>query len=207
MQPTHAMRMHEAFRRELSTCRENPAARSITITLERSLHPNRSYVSCMKRERRARARACEKQGLSITADRANVGQSSYKLAKDVLFYRWDPSDVMIFAFSCLIATLQRVAQTDLKRIPTFRGVGHVGLPVHFVASPELHGRFKCCLESRNTSAILSTCLALFCTFTTFTATAFPSPSPPCHFSVHISHSITRCPAPSPTSFPDSHMLS
>jgi hypothetical protein len=67
----------------------------------------------MRIAKRARARACEKQGLSITADRANVGQSSYKLAKDVLFYRWDPSDVMIFAFSCLIATLQRVAHHKL----------------------------------------------------------------------------------------------
>jgi hypothetical protein len=194
---------------ELSTCQENPAARSITITLERSLHPNRSYVSCMKRERRARARACEKQGLNITADRANVGQSSYKLAKHVLFYGWDPSDVMnicMFVSDGDVAT-RCSSQTDLKRIPTFRRVGHVGLPVHFVASPELHGRFKCCLERHNTSAILSTCLAMFCTSTTFTATAFPSPSPQCHFSVLTSHSITRCPAPSPTSSPDLHMLS
>jgi hypothetical protein len=66
-------------------------------------------------------------------------------------------------------------------VPTFRSVGHFGLPVHFVASPELHGRFKCCPDSRSTSTILSTYLAMFCTSATFTATAFPSPSPPCHF--------------------------
>jgi hypothetical protein len=75
----------------------------------------------------------------------------------------------------------------LSRIPTFRRVGHVSLPVHFVASHELHGRFKCRPESHSTSAI-------------FTATAFPSPTPPCHFlcTSHVS---------SPTSPPDSQMLS
>jgi hypothetical protein len=59
--------------------------------------------------------------------------------------------------------------------------GHFGLPVHFFASHELHGRFKCCPESHSTSAILSTCPAMFCTSATFTATAFPSPSRPCQF--------------------------
>jgi hypothetical protein len=43
----------------------------------------------------------------------------------------------------------------------------------------LYGGLKCCPESHSTSAILSTCLAMFCTSTTLTA--FPSPSPPCHF--------------------------
>jgi hypothetical protein len=65
----------------------------------------------------------------------------------------------------------------------FRRVRHFCLPVAFVASPDLHGRFKCCPDSHSTgtSAFLSTCLAMFCTSATFTATAFPSPSPPCHF--------------------------
>jgi hypothetical protein len=54
------------------------------------------------------------------------------------------------------------------------------------ASPDLHGRFKCCPDSHSTSAFLSTCLAMLCTSATFegskfTATAFPSPSHPCHF--------------------------
>jgi hypothetical protein len=93
--------------------------------------------------------------------------------------------------------------------PTFRRVGHFGLPVHFVAWPAWHGRFKCCPESHSTSAIHSTCLAMFCISPTFAATAFPSPSggdPHLAISVHISHSITRFPAPSPTSLPESHML-
>jgi hypothetical protein len=63
---------------------------------------------------------------------------------------------------------------------TFCRVGHFGLPVHFVARLELHGRFKCCPDSHRISAILSTCLAMFCTPATFTASAFPSYSP-CHF--------------------------
>jgi hypothetical protein len=31
----------------------------------------------------------------------------------------------------------------MQRTPTIRRVGHFGLPVRFVASPEVHGRFKC----------------------------------------------------------------
>jgi hypothetical protein len=56
------------------------------------------------------------------------------------------------------------------------------------ASPEVHGRFKCCPDSHGTCAILSTCLAMSCTSTTLTATAFPSHSTPCHFlcTSHIS---------------------
>jgi hypothetical protein len=42
-------------------------------------------------------------------------------------------------------------------------------------------RPKCCPDSHSTSAFLSTCLAIVCTSATFTATAFRSPSPPCHF--------------------------
>jgi hypothetical protein len=38
--------------------------------------------------------------------------------------------------------------------PTFRRVGHFCLPVAFVASPDLHGRFKCCPDSHSTSAFL-----------------------------------------------------
>jgi hypothetical protein len=51
----------------------------------------------------------------------------------------------------------------------------------FVASPDLHGRFKERPDSYSTSGFLSTCLAMFCTSATLTATAFPSPSPPYHF--------------------------
>jgi hypothetical protein len=43
---------------------------------------------------------------------------------------------------------------------------------------EMANRVPDCLF---TSAFLSTCLAMFCTSATFTATAFPSPSPPCHY--------------------------
>jgi hypothetical protein len=46
------------------------------------------------------------------------------------------------------------------------------------------------------SAFLSTCLAMFCTSATFTATALSSPFPPCHF-LCTSH-ILSLPAPSPT---------
>jgi hypothetical protein len=52
---------------------------------------------------------------------------------------------------------------------------------HFVASPELHGRFKCCPDSHSTRVILNSCLSVCCTSATFTATAFPSHSPPFHF--------------------------
>jgi hypothetical protein len=62
--------------------------------------------------------------------------------------------------------------------PLISWVGHFGLPVHFFAPPEFHGRFKCCPDSHNISAILSTRLAMFRTSATFTATAFPLP---CHF--------------------------
>jgi hypothetical protein len=65
-------------------------------------------------------------------------------------------------------------RTGAMQIPTFRQVGHVSLPVHFVDSPTLHGRFKCCPDSHSTSVILRRCLAMFCTSATFTATAFPS---------------------------------
>jgi hypothetical protein len=88
-------------------------------------------------------------------------------------------------------------------VPTFRTprVGHFKfcLPVAFVASPDLHGRFKCGPASHSIGAflVISTCLAMFCTSATFTATAFPSPSPPCHFCAHLTfkHSL---------SFPISH---
>jgi hypothetical protein len=37
--------------------------------------------------------------------------------------------------------------------------------------------FMCCHDSHSTNAILSTCLAMFCTSVIFTATAFPNHSP------------------------------
>jgi hypothetical protein len=91
-----------------------------------------------------------------------------------------PLDARITSRESMITTRYR-PKPGCSVVPTFRSVGHFGLPVHFVASPELHGRFKCCPESHSTSTILSTYLAMFCTSATFTATAFPSPSPPCHF--------------------------
>jgi hypothetical protein len=96
----------------------------------------------------------------------------------------------------------------LWRIPAFRRIGHFGLAVHFVASPELHGQFMCCPDSHSTSAILCTCLAMFCTSATLDATAFPSPSPPCHFlcTSHISSlaflSHPPLPPPIPKCFSD-----
>jgi hypothetical protein len=62
-------------------------------------------------------------------------------------------------------------------------------------------RLKCCAESNSTRAFLSTCLAMFCTSATFTATALSSPSPPCHFlcTSHIPslaflpHHLNSCP--------------
>jgi hypothetical protein len=51
---------------------------------------------------------------------------------------------------------------------------HFGLPIHFVASPELHGRFKHFPDSHSTIQIFSTCLAMFCASATFTATACSS---------------------------------
>jgi hypothetical protein len=75
------------------------------------------------------------------------------------------------------------------------------MPVHFVATvhalPRVARPIKCCSERHSTSAILSTCLAIFCTSATFTATAFPSPSPPSHF-LCTSH------IPSLAFFPISH---
>jgi hypothetical protein len=73
-------------------------------------------------------------------------------------------------------------------------VGRFGLPFAYVALPELHSRFECCPESHSTGAFLSTCLAMFCTSATFTATAFPSPSPACHFCAHLTfHHSPSCP--------------
>jgi hypothetical protein len=87
---------------------------------------------------------------------------------------------------------------------TRKGIGHCHEPacsksLHFVglailaclftsSPPELHGRFKCCPDSNSTSAILSTRLAKCCTSAIFTATAFPSHSPPFRFlcTSHIS---------------------
>jgi hypothetical protein len=91
----------------------------------------------------------------------------------------------------------------LWRIPTFRMVGHFGLPVHFVASPHLHCRLKCCPEPQHpcdasymSGHVLHLC-NLYCL-------SQPLPSLSC---LCTSHSITRFPAPSPTSPPDSHLLS
>jgi hypothetical protein len=89
----------------------------------------------------------------------------------------------------------------------FRRVGHFCLPVAFVASPDLHGRFKCCPDSHSTSAFLSACLAMFCTSTTFTATAFPSPPDLVIFCAHLTFHHSFFSAPSPTFPQDSHMLS
>jgi hypothetical protein len=69
-------------------------------------------------------------------------------------------------------------------------VDHFGMPIHFVASPELDGRFRCRPESHRyrmrTQLVLqcvlfSTSLAMFCTSATCTATAFPNHSPHSHF--------------------------
>jgi hypothetical protein len=68
----------------------------------------------------------------------------------------------------------------------------------FTFWPELHGRFKGCPDSHSTSAIVNTCLSMFCTSATFIATAFP-----CHsLFFHVSHFITRFPSPFPICFPD-----
>jgi hypothetical protein len=97
-------------------------------------------------------------------------------------------------------------QLDPPRIPTFRRVGHVCLPVAFDASPDLHGRFKCCPDSHSTSAFLSTCLTMFCTSATFTPTKvttgtggtppLPFPAPPLLFifCAHLTfHHSLSCP--------------
>jgi hypothetical protein len=74
-------------------------------------------------------------------------------------------------------------------------------------------------QNHSTSAILSTCLAMFCTSATFTATAFPSLFPACHVlcTTHIPSLafLTHLPLPPqiPMCFPDcivpisAHLLS
>jgi hypothetical protein len=109
-------------------------------------------------------------------------------------------------FAAVHFTTCRDTSSRLWRIPTSRRVGHFGLHVHFVASPELHGRFKCCPESHSTSAFLSNMPGHVPHLCNLYCHCLSQPLPS-SFSVHISHSITRFPAPSLTPPPDSHMFS
>jgi hypothetical protein len=77
------------------------------------------------------------------------------------------------------------ARRRLKRIPAFREVGQFGLPVHFVASPELHGRFKCCSDSNSSSAILSTC-----TTRSYVCLSQPLASLSCSVHIALQHSLS-----------------
>jgi hypothetical protein len=64
----------------------------------------------------------------------------------------------------------------LFRTHTFRRVCHIGLPAHFVASPELHGRFKCCPEA--TAPVRSLVHAWPCSPPLQPLLPLPFPAPP-----------------------------
>jgi hypothetical protein len=54
-----------------------------------------------------------------------------------------------------------------------------GRPLRLACSlrlAEFYDRFKCCPDSHSMITIFNTCLAMFCTSTTYTATAYPSHS-------------------------------